>query len=75
MNALSLEHAPISRNFPHNIPRSEVLSPKARGDNFVENEKKARVRKKSKRQKTQDVLAKDKQAKSKGQPDLRVDTT
>ena len=29
MNALSLEHAPISRNFPHNIPRSEVLSPKA----------------------------------------------
>ena len=49
-----------------------------RGNNFVENfenEKKARVKKKSKRQKTQDVLAKDKQAKSKVQPDLRVDTT
>ena len=49
-----------------------------RGGNFfenVENEKKVRVRKKSKGQKTQDVLAKDKQAKSKGQPDLRVDTT
>ena len=49
-----------------------------RGDNFVEdveNEKKARVEKKSRRQKTQDVLAKDKQAKSKVQPDLRVDTT
>ena len=51
---------------------------KKRGDNFVENfenEKKARVEKKSKWQKTKDVLAKDKQAKSKGQPDLRVDTT
>ena len=49
-----------------------------RGGNFfedVENEKKARVRKKSKGQKTQAVLAKDKQAKSKVQPDLRVDTT
>ena len=46
-----------------------------RGDNFVEDEKKARVKKKSKRQKTQNVLAKDKQAKAKVQPDLRVDTT
>ena len=34
-----------------------------------------RVKKKSKWQKKQDVLAKDKQAKSKVQPDLRVDTT